>query len=165
MQVELRDASSGPMPYADGYFDAIMSLGMMDYLQYFDPVVREISRMTSTRGLLLVSLPNPGGWRNRLMLLLGSRPRDIEISSEVLAGVPQRPYRVRGESPAGHIHIPTVRAFEELMLRHGYETVQISRWSARGPRHGQSRAPVARPPRHQTANLGAAILLRRSQGP
>jgi SAM-dependent methyltransferase len=123
---ELRDASAGPMPYADGYFDAIMSLGMMDYLQYFDPVIREMSRVTSIGGLLLVSLPNLASWHNRLMLMLGYQPRDIEISSEILAGVPQRPYRVRGESPAGHIHIPTVRAFEELMLHHGYETVQIT---------------------------------------
>jgi SAM-dependent methyltransferase len=124
--VELRDASAGPMPYADGYFDAIMSLGMMDYLVYFDPVIREISRVTSIGGLVLVSLPNLASWHNRLMLMLGYQPRDVEISSEVLAGVPQRPYRAQGEGPAGHIHIPTVRAFEELMLHHGYETVQTT---------------------------------------
>lgn len=125
VSVVLQDASAGPLPYEDGYFDAVMTLGMMDYLDYFDGVIREISRVTKIGGTLLVSLPNLASWHNRLMLLLGYQPRDIEISSEILAGVPRRPYRMRGEMPAGHIHIPTVRAFVELMEHHGYETVKV----------------------------------------
>jgi hypothetical protein len=70
-------------------------------------------------------LPNLASWHNRLLLLLGHQPRDIEISNEILAGAPKRPYRVQGEQPAGHIHIPTVRAFVELMEHHGYETVDV----------------------------------------
>jgi len=125
VEVVLQDASGGPLPYEDGYFDAVMSLGMMDYLQYFDGVIREISRVTRIGGIVMVSLPNLASWHNRLMLLMGYQPRDIEISSEILAGVPNRPYRVRGEGPAGHIHIPTLRAFVELMEHHGYETVKV----------------------------------------
>jgi SAM-dependent methyltransferase len=125
VSVVLQDASAGPLPYEDGYFDLVMTLGMMDYLNYFDGVIREISRITRIGGTLLVSLPNLASWHNRLMLLLGYQPRDIEISSEILAGVPRRPYRVHGEMPAGHIHIPTLRAFLELMEHHGYETVQV----------------------------------------
>ena len=121
----LQDASAGPLPYGDGYFDFVMTLGMMDYLKYFDGVIREIGRVTRIGGTLLVSLPNLASWHNRLMLLLGYQPRDIEISSEILAGVPHRPYRVHGELPAGHIHIPTLRAFVELMEHHGYETVDV----------------------------------------
>jgi methionine biosynthesis protein MetW len=125
VSVVLQDASEGTLPYEDGYFDAVMSLGMMDYLQYFDGVIREISRVTKMGGFVIVSLPNLGSWHNRLMLMLGYQPRDVEISSEILAGVPQRPYRQQGEGPAGHIHIPTLRAFVELMEHHGYDTVKV----------------------------------------
>lgn len=35
----LQDASAGSLPYEDGFFDAVMTLGMMDYLEYFDGVI------------------------------------------------------------------------------------------------------------------------------
>jgi SAM-dependent methyltransferase len=120
-----QDVNDGPLPYPAGYFDAVMTLGMMDYLDYFDPMIREMNRILAPGGRVLVSLPNLASWHNRLMLLAGYQPRDVEISSEVLAGVPQRPYRRNGEQPAGHIHIPTVRAFRELMTHHGFETQAI----------------------------------------
>ena len=58
------------------------------------------------------------------MLLLGYQPRDVEISGEVLVGVPAG---YAGEAPDGHIHIPTLRAFTELMEHHGFASVQLSR--------------------------------------
>lgn len=117
-----QDVETAPLPYQDGHFDSIMTLGMMDYLDYFDSLIREINRVLRPGGTVMVSLPNLASWHNRLMLLLGYQPRDVEISSEILAGVPDRPYRRRGEQPAGHIHIPTVRAFRELMTHHGFST-------------------------------------------
>ncbi|MEI6506630.1 MAG: class I SAM-dependent methyltransferase [Planctomycetota bacterium] len=125
VSVTLKDASSGPLPFEDGYFDATMTLGMMDYLDYFDGVIREITRVTRVGGTVMVALPNLGSWHNRLALLCGYQPRDIEISSEILAGVTKRPYRINGEMPAGHIHVPTVRAFVELMEYHGYDIVEV----------------------------------------
>ncbi len=120
----LQDASAGPLPFDDAYFDVTMTFGMMDYLDYFDGVIREISRVTRVGGMVLVSLPNLASWHNRLMLLRGYQPRDVEISSEILAGTPAI-YRAKGERPAGHIHVPTVRAFVELMEYHGYETQSV----------------------------------------
>lgn len=120
-----QDVEEAPLPYPDDYFDAMMTLGMMDYLDYFDPLIREINRVVRPGGTVMVSLPNLASWHNRLMLLMGYQPRDVEISSEILAGVPDRPYRRRGEQPAGHIHIPTVRAFRELMTHHGFRTRSV----------------------------------------
>jgi len=123
VEIVLADAGEHKLPYPDGHFDAIMTLGMMDYLVSFDPMIREVNRLLAPGGSVLVALPNLGSWHNRAMLLLGYQPRDVEISSEVLAGVP-RGYE--GELPAGHIHIPTVRAFTELMTHHGFRTVKLS---------------------------------------
>lgn len=121
----LHDAGQGTFPFHDEHFDSIMTLGMMDYLEYFDGMIREINRMLVVGGKVLVALPNLASWHNRLMLLLGYQPRDVEISAEILAGVPKRPYLVSGERPAGHIHIPTARAFVDLMAHHGFDKVAL----------------------------------------
>lgn len=113
-----------PLPYPDGYFDLVMSLGMMDYLRTFDDMIQEIHRVVRPGGHVLVALPNLGSWHNRAMLLLGYQPRDVEISSQTLAGVPRRFYN--GEQPAGHIHTATTRAFTELMTFHGFRSARLS---------------------------------------
>ncbi|MCG7592776.1 class I SAM-dependent methyltransferase [Mycobacterium sp. PSTR-4-N] len=125
VSVILQDISRGALPFDDSYFDFTMSLGVWDYLEYFDGVIREISRITRVGGTVLVSLPNLASWNNRLSLLAGYQPRDVEISNEILAGVPYRPYLKAGQRPAGHIHVPTLRAFVDLMEYHGYETVSV----------------------------------------
>ncbi|MDX6298939.1 MAG: hypothetical protein QOF53_153 [Nocardioidaceae bacterium] len=122
VEVTLQDASAQPLPFDDGSFDAVMTLGMMDYLVSFDGIVRELNRVICDGGWLLVTLPNLASWHNRLGLLLGYQPRDVEISSEILAGVAPG---YGGEPPAGHIHIPTTKAFTELMTHHGFETVAL----------------------------------------
>src|SRR4029079_12872494 len=103
VELTLADAGAQPLPFADEHFDLVMTLGMMDYLVSFDGLLREMNRITKVGGLVLVSLPNLSSWHNRLMLLMGYQPRDVEISHEVLAGVPKG---YAGEEPAGHIHIP-----------------------------------------------------------
>jgi len=122
VQVTLQDVSAGPLPFQDGSFDGVMTLGMMDYLVSFDGVVRDLNRVIRDDGWVLVTLPNLASWHNRLALLLGYQPRDVEISSEILAGVAPG---YAGEPPAGHIHIPTVKAFTELMTHHGFETMAV----------------------------------------
>lgn len=121
VDIVVLDAGSDPLPYPDGHFDVVMTLGMMDYLVSFDGMIREINRILAPGGRVLVTLPNLSSWHNRLSLLMGYQPRDVEISTEVLAGVSKG---YAGEGPAGHIHIPTLRAFTQLMDHHGFEMVK-----------------------------------------
>ncbi|MGN6472081.1 MAG: class I SAM-dependent methyltransferase [Mycobacteriales bacterium] len=139
-------AEDGVLPYPDGYFDVIMTLGIMDQMPTFDAFLREINRVLAPGGHVLVSLPNLASWHNRIMLLLGYQPRDVEISSEVLVGVPAG---YAGELPDGHIHIPTLRAFTELMEHHGFASVQLSRGR-----------PIMRPI-HPALRLVDSVLTRR----
>jgi SAM-dependent methyltransferase len=115
-----------PLPYPDEHFDVVASFGMLDYLPAFDPAVREIYRVLRPDGYALVSLPNLASWNNRLALLIGYQPRDVEISQEALVGVARR---YRSHRPTGHIHTPTLRAFTELMDLHGFRKAKILRGS------------------------------------
>jgi len=124
VEAVLVDVAEAALPYPDEHFDVVMTLGIMDQLPAFDGLLREINRVLAPGGHVLVSLPNLASWHNRIMLLLGYQPRDVEISREVLVGVPAS---YAGHEPDGHIHIPTVRAFAELMEHHGFERVRLSR--------------------------------------
>ena len=123
VKTTIQDADEGGLPFPDGHFEAVMTLGMMDYLVSFDGLIREINRVTAVGGRVLVTLPNLASWHNRLALLMGYQPRDVEISSEKLVGVSPG---YKGETPAGHIHIPTLAAFTDLMDFHGFDTVKVT---------------------------------------
>jgi SAM-dependent methyltransferase len=146
VEAVLVDAEEAVLPYLDGHFDVIMTLGIMDKMPTFDGLLREINRLLAPGGHVLVSLPNLASWHNRMMLLLGYQPRDVEISREALVGVPAG---YAGEIPEGHIHIPTLRAFTELMEHHGFTRVQLSRGR-----------PVMRPV-HPMLRLVDSVLTRR----
>lgn len=110
-----------PLPYPTEHFDLVTSFGMLDYLPHYDDALRELFRVTKPGGLVIVSLPNLASWHNRLFLLLGYQPRDIEISKEILVGC--APHYNREPAPVGHLHIPTTIAFRELMEHVGFRTI------------------------------------------
>ena len=118
------DVSASPLPFPDGYFDLVTSFGMLDYLPFFDHFLREIFRVTRAGGYTLISLPNLASWHNRVFLLMGYQPRDVEVSREILVGV--HPWYKADPKPTGHVHSLTTRAFEELMTYHGFETLKVT---------------------------------------
>ncbi|MGH2768715.1 MAG: methyltransferase domain-containing protein [Candidatus Methylomirabilales bacterium] len=112
------------LPYPDNSFDLLTSFGMLDYLPFFDDAMREIFRVIKPEGYVVVSLPNLASWYNRLALLLGYQPRDIEVSREVVPGIHPY-YRKRGSEPTGHIHAVTTGAFRELAEHFGFTTTLV----------------------------------------
>ena len=78
----------------------------------------EVRRVLKPGGFTLLSIPNLGSWNNRIALLLGYQPRDVEISDRSVVGV--FPY-YRDRTPTGHIHTPTLKALTELMDIHGFD--------------------------------------------
>jgi len=55
-------------------------------------VLENIKKILADQGYFLISMPNLSSWVNRLALLLGYQPRDLEISTKKLYGVAP-PYR------------------------------------------------------------------------
>ena len=46
------------LPYMDGVFDCVVALGVLEYVERPKDVLRELARVTATRGQLVVSVPN-----------------------------------------------------------------------------------------------------------
>jgi 2-polyprenyl-3-methyl-5-hydroxy-6-metoxy-1,4-benzoquinol methylase len=46
------------LPYIDGVFDCVVALGVLEYVERPKDVLRELARVTATRGQLVVSVPN-----------------------------------------------------------------------------------------------------------
>ncbi len=72
--------------------------------------------MLTPGGTLAVVLPNLGSWHNRLALLFGFQPRDVEFCSTRAVGL--APF-YGSDVPSGHVHTPTLRAFREFMALMG----------------------------------------------
>jgi len=123
VEFALADVGAGRLPFDPGKFDFLMSLGMLDYLPTFDGAMIEMHRLLAPRGMVLIALPNLASWHNRLALMLGYQPRDVEISEERLTGL--MPW-YRDEPPTGHIHTVTPRAFVALMEHHGFTLVRLT---------------------------------------
>ncbi len=118
------DIANLPLPFEDESFDLITTFGVLDYLPWFDDILRELHRLTRMGGHVLVTLPNLAGWHNRLLLAFGYQPRDIEVSRETVVGVHSY-YRRAAPHPVGHIHTTTSRAFKELMEYVGFRTIRL----------------------------------------
>ncbi|MEM2045958.1 MAG: class I SAM-dependent methyltransferase [Candidatus Bathyarchaeia archaeon] len=118
------DASKETLPYPDNFFDLVTCFGVLDYFPTFDFTILEACRVLKSRGYICVTLPNLASWHNRIALLAGYQPRDIEISSKYLVGV-HPSYLRRGDRPVGHIHTITTKGFVQLMELYGFRMVSL----------------------------------------
>jgi SAM-dependent methyltransferase len=127
------DIGSEPLPYESGAFDLVTSFGMLDYLPWFDVAMTEFNRVLAPGGMVAVALPNLASWHNRLALVLGYQPRDVEFCRVRAVGL--APF-YSSQSPVGHLHTATTRAFREFMTLMGFDevrTVAIRRSGSPGP--------------------------------
>jgi ubiquinone/menaquinone biosynthesis C-methylase UbiE len=130
------DVGTEALPYEPGSFDVVTCFGMLDYLPWFDTAVAEVSRVLAPGGLAAVALPNLGGWHNRLALLFGYQPRDVEFCSLRAIGLAPYYQDELHKVPVGHIHTPTTRAFREFMDLMGFTAVSLT---GLRPGNGQAR--------------------------
>jgi SAM-dependent methyltransferase len=98
----------------------VTSFGSLEHVTCWDDVLENVKNVLVNGGYFLVSMPNLGSWVNRLALLLGYQPRDLEISTKKLYGVAP-PYRHHGV--IGHVKIATFKAFKEYLMDNGFEIV------------------------------------------
>ncbi len=115
------DVESDPLPMDNGEIDLVLCMGLLEHLTWYDHVISEIRRIVSEAGHCLFALPNLAGWTNRVSLLSGHQPRNVEFSRE-------KPFGILGiygaDTTVSHIHAPTVGAFSECLEHYDLQTKQ-----------------------------------------
>ncbi|GAB6877932.1 hypothetical protein JCM17823_02060 [Halorubrum gandharaense] len=108
------------LPFENGEIDLVVSFGLLEHLTWYDNVLSETNRVLRDGGYALFAMPNMAGWTNRLSLLTGHQPRNVEFSREKAFGILDA---YGTSSTVGHVHTPTVGAFREFLEHHGFEVV------------------------------------------
>lgn len=110
--------------------DVVCSFGMFEHIVYYDRPLHEAARVLRPGGWLLIAMPNLGSYLNRISLLIGKQPRNVEVSTEIPAGIlPWYRGRTRDGKPLGHVHSATLGAMKELISHYGFD-VRIVRGSS-----------------------------------
>ena len=144
VRVTLADAAA--LPYRDGAFDGVLSLGLIEYLPDPAAALAEMRRVLAPGGRLVLSAPNPAAPARRLMRLFPRRfdqdvaapwPRRRLVEAVTAAGFGG--VRVRTTNLAPWPGAPGViaRALEPLAAvwpfsRAGTQTVLAARAGERG---------------------------------
>ncbi len=105
------------LPFDDSSIDFITCLGVLEHLKEFDTIFKEINRVLKKDGVVIFAVPNLSSWINRITLLSGWQPRNVEISDETLVNT--APWYKDNEI-LHHIHAPTYNAFIELLEYYEY---------------------------------------------
>jgi len=125
------DLNFDPVPLTDASIDLVTSFGVFEHLQLYDNLMTEAARILKDGGWFLLSMPNLGSYVNRVALLLGFQPQEVEVSSRVSAGVlPFYRHSWTSGAPLGHghpgeahLHAATLRCMRELLVRFGLTVV------------------------------------------
>lgn len=106
-------------PFPDRHFGLVTCFGVLEHLVWYDNLLSETHRVLEKDGCLVLAMPNLGSYVNRMAILLGYQPRDIEISSKYSLGF--LPGMKRGF--IGHVHSATLRTVKELMQCYGFSII------------------------------------------
>lgn len=146
IRTHLVDLEADGMPVESGSVGLVTCFGVLAYLALFDQTFSETARVLRDGGWFLFSMPNLGSLGNRLALLLGYQPSQVDVSSEHrgVGTLHRGPLNRRGMPPL--LHSATLRCMTELLDLYGFDVVVVRGFSPRRSRHALSRRVAARFP-------------------
>ncbi|HRC41352.1 MAG: class I SAM-dependent methyltransferase [Nostocoides sp.] len=109
-----------PFPIADASYELVIAGEIIEHVPNPDDFLREIRRVVTPGGTVIISTPNLVSWANRVLVPFGVQPLGTETSSEIALG---RRHRIlgQGNQVQGHLKVFTHRALAEIMQRYGFE--------------------------------------------
>lgn len=102
-------------------FELIVCTDVLEHIFDPDHVLDEIYRLSKSNGYQLFSTPNFAAWYNRLALLLGWQPFNLDASLHFKGYNPL----FRFKEPYGHIRLFTKKSLIELFERHGLKVIKF----------------------------------------
>jgi len=106
-----------PCPVADGYFDLVMALDVIEHLYDTDIFLTELRRVLRAGGHLLIATPNLAWWWSRLLLLAGRTPHGLGPVSPTQSWDPNVDTK--------HLRLGTATEWQHLFAHHGFTCKQV----------------------------------------
>jgi SAM-dependent methyltransferase len=100
------------LPFADASAEVVLAGEIIEHIVDTEGFLREIRRVLSTRGALVLSTPNILWWKHRLRLLGGRYPDALD-------------YRLRYGDDFGHVRAFTPRLVRDLLEQAGFLDVHV----------------------------------------
>jgi methionine biosynthesis protein MetW len=100
-------------------FDLVICLNFLEHILNPDHVLNEIYRLSKSKQVFMI--PNFAAWYNRISLLLGWQPFNIDTTLEFKGYNPFFRYK----EPYGHIRLFTKNSARELLIRHGFSIIKF----------------------------------------
>ncbi len=118
--------SEKELPFANNYFDLIVSGEHIEHLIDTDIYLSEINRVMKKGGRLILTTPNLASWFNRILLLFGKQPYKTEASFRFTLPIFSLFGKTFPESlntPAvGHLRVLTLDMLLKLLKAYGFQT-------------------------------------------
>jgi 2-polyprenyl-3-methyl-5-hydroxy-6-metoxy-1,4-benzoquinol methylase len=102
-------------------FDLIVCIDVIEHIFDPDHLLDEVTRLSKPEGYQLFSTPNFGAWYNRLALLIGWQPFNLDTSLRFKGHNPM----FRFKEPYGHIRLFTKNSLIDLLKNHGLNVVRF----------------------------------------
>jgi SAM-dependent methyltransferase len=115
-----------PLPFADESFDLVHANQLVEHLRSTDRFLREVRRVCSPDGRIVLATNNLSSWHNVGALAFGLQPLPSHVSDEIHVGNPLDPRRGLRHADIGqtHLRVFTTRALRELAEAHGLRVTQ-----------------------------------------
>lgn len=116
------------LPFEDNYFDAVLSLEVIEHLFDPDHFLDEVYRVLKPGGLFVLSTPNLAAIHNRIALLLGYQPYSIVVSLQRPVG--HLCFKATGAAP-DHIRFFTLKALKNILKIHKFKIIKVKGYACR----------------------------------
>jgi SAM-dependent methyltransferase len=100
LETVLEDIDNAHIPFPDNYFDCVIAADVFNSIYDADAALEEISRVLKPKGKFILSIPNLVSCGNRLLMLFGSAPYNLEV---------------RARTGAGHLRLYTFKTMRLLL--------------------------------------------------
>jgi SAM-dependent methyltransferase len=140
------DLEMDRIPLVSGSVGLVTCFGVLPYLCLYDQVLGETARVLEDGGWFLFSMPNLASHQNRLAILFGYQPSQVDVSSPFRGAgtLRRRPLNRQGMPPL--LHAATLRCMRELLDLYGFDAELVRGFSPRPFRNAALRLAASRLP-------------------
>jgi len=140
----LADIDEANLDFPDNHFDCVLAADVLNSVYDPDAVIEEIFRVLKPKGKLIITVPNLTSSSNRLRMLLGFAPYNLEV---------------RARQGVGHLRLFTFKTMRELLSDHDFAVQKMSSSVFAFPLiHIKSKRPEYKQPRIFFSKFLAQIL-------